>query len=321
MSPMANSRRRKINPRLLAALALFLLGGCSGKAAYVTKDYYPGERPEWVAVLPFELAEGEDSDLGVEQILRQSFYESFVYLGYLDRGLAETDKKLEGLGLLDPRKRDNHLAPGKLGEVLKADYLIYGTVHRAVNSTGILFDETFIRAHLKMVEAATGRVVWSKDHAASVLNSLIVPESAVKIIQDKALSADTPKALHHVAESFAKEIVKTMKDPADKLVHQDPLPKIRSMDVRVKEAGSAEEPVLWISLTGDPRMKAAFDIGNWKTNIPMLEVRPGEYEGSYKGQAGDAVENCLVVGKLTGEDGITGTRVYRERLVSFGGKK
>ena len=214
----------KISPSLLALLALFLLGGCSGKAAYVNKDYFPGERPEWVAVLPFELAEGEDPDFGVEKILRRSFYDSFSYLGYLDRDLRETDKRLDELGLLDPKKRDNHLAAGKLGEILKADYLIYGTIQKAVNSTGILFDETLIRAHLKMVEVATGRVVWSKEHEASVLNSLILPESAVKIIQDKALSADTHRAFQAVAESFTKEIIQTMEDPAAKLVHQDPLP-------------------------------------------------------------------------------------------------
>lgn len=303
---------------LIMVLTALALGGCSGNAAYMGKDFYPGERPEWVAVLPFDMEEGVDPDHGVEKTLRKSFYETFSYLGYLDRNLDAIDKKLEEMGLANPRTRDNHLAPEKLGELLKADYLIYGTIKKAVNSTDVLFAETLIRGHLKMIETRTGKEVWSKEHSSSVLSSIIVPDSAMGMIRDKAENANTQKAFRTIAAIFAKEITQTMEDPTAKLLKEERLPKIRNLDVLFKQGEDAEGPEIKVSMKGEPRMKAAFDIGSWKTNISMEEVRPGEYEGKYRVQKGEWVKDCMIVGKLTGEDGITGTRIYRERLVSFG---
>lgn len=306
-------------PLLFLAGCFFLLSaaGCAGHSAVVSKDFHPGEKAEWAAVLPFSVEKGFENEYEIEKILRARFFETFSYLGYLDRNTEDIDSQLKKLGLYDSIERDNNLSPQKLGELLGADFLIYGDVKKAVNSNGIFFSETLISANLKMVEAKTGKVIWEKKHEESVLSSIIVPESAVKMIEDKAEHADTQKILNTIAEKFSREVVETIPDPSSKLAEDIRLPEIRAMDVRIEKTGGDESPLLRVAMAGDPAMLAAFDIGNWKTNIPMEETSPGNYEGSYTALPGDSVKGCLVVGKLKDKDGTVGTRIFRKQLVSL----
>lgn len=301
----------------MGCFSLLSLVGCANHSAFVSKDFYPGEKAEWVAVLPFDVETGFENECEIENILRGRFYEAFSYLGYLDRNPDEIDAQLKTMGLYDAKARDNNLSPQKLGELLGADYLIYGTVQKALNSNELFFSETLISANLRMVEAKTGKEIWAKKHDESVLSSIFVPESAVKMIEDKAEHSNSGKILNTIAEKFSREVVETIPNPATKLSQSLRLPEIQAMDVRVEKGERDGRPVLRIAMAGEPEMKAHFDIGNWKTNIPMKETYPGRYEGSYLAQMGEQVTDCLIVGKLKNKDGIVGSRVYRKQLVSF----
>lgn len=67
-------------------------------------------------------------------------------------------------------------------------------------------------------------------------------------------------------------------------------------DLMVKEK-------LKVTLTGEPGAGASYDIGRWKRNIPMKEVTPGVYEGSYEVSPTDNVTGVKITGKLRTKDG------------------
>lgn len=56
--------------------------------------------------------------------------------------------------------------------------------------------------------------------------------------------------------------------------------------------------VLTVTMLGTPGGQADFDIGNYRRDIPMSEVAPGRYVGSYQVQGADNVQNVQVVAHL-----------------------
>jgi len=310
--------RKKSFLLLTAWISLFFLGACSSPSAFVSKDFHRNGEGGWVAVLPFSRGKDVGCEIGIEEILRKRFYETFAYLGYLDRDRDAVDRKLKKLGLDDPRTRDTQLSPQKLGEILGADYLIFGNVHKAVNQNGVLFSETVIAGKIRMVDVRTGKTVWEKKHQESILSSIIVPDSAVTMIEDKVQHANAKEIFSSVAETFAKKVVATIPDPTPRLARNVRLPKIQKIDIRMEGGTTDQAPVLKVAMLGEPALRGAFDIGSWKTNIPMKEVRPGFYEGVYTTGPGERGKGCLIIGKLTGKDGLTGTKVCRKQLVRLG---
>ncbi len=53
-----------------------------------------------------------------------------------------------------------------------------------------------------------------------------------------------------------------------------------------------------VTLIGEYRLSATFDIGSVITNQPMTEVTSGEYVGAYTIKSGDDVVGATVVGRL-----------------------
>ncbi len=305
---------------LIVAVFTFIgMTGCASRqTARVETNLQAMEKAEWVAVLPFETGEGITEKIETEKLLRKSFYENLSYLGYLDRDIHAVDKKLKEIGLYNPKVRNEKISFQELGELLGADYLVAGTIQKVVNFTGLIYSETSITAKLKMIEAKTGKVVWEKEHKEAVRSSIAMPDSAVTAFKKQKTNANCSKAYALVAEKFAKKVVESIIDPTPNLAKGLRLPEIKAIDVKViKEEGTGNS-VLKVAMVGDPKMEAVFDIGSWKTNVPMTETRPGRYEGTFGTQLGDFVEACLIVGKLTGENGITGTRVYRKELIRLG---
>lgn len=64
-----------------------------------------------------------------------------------------------------------------------------------------------------------------------------------------------------------------------------------------KELGEYED--LTVELKGQPQGKASFEIEDYRYDIPMEEVSPGVYRGTYRVQPKDSKLRGIVVGKLS----------------------
>jgi hypothetical protein len=67
-------------------------------------------------------------------------------------------------------------------------------------------------------------------------------------------------------------------------------------------------------MEGESDLVGHFDIGNFKTGIPMKEVSPGLYTGSYRVKKGDKIDNALIVTSLSNEEGLTAKKFYKKAL-------
>ena len=67
-------------------------------------------------------------------------------------------------------------------------------------------------------------------------------------------------------------------------------------------------------MKGESGLVGHFDIGNFKTGIPMKEVSPGLYTGNYRVKKGDKIDNALIVTSLSNEEGLTAKKFYKKAL-------
>ena len=70
-------------------------------------------------------------------------------------------------------------------------------------------------------------------------------------------------------------------------------------------------------MEGDPGLAGSFGIGSWKSNIPLKEIVPGLYTGSYTIKSSDDVSSSLIVGTLKNKNGLTGKKFYKDGMAQF----
>jgi hypothetical protein len=72
--------------------------------------------------------------------------------------------------------------------------------------------------------------------------------------------------------------------------------------------------LIYVSIKGESNLVGHFDIGNFKTGIPMKEVSPGLYTGNYRVKNGDKIDNALILTSLSNEEGLTAKKFYKKAL-------
>jgi len=114
------------------------------------------DTPKVVAILPFS---NETEVEGLEQLIRESFYEYFSVRSFHDVEIKEIDatiKMLEGTEGKDFRK----IQPKKLGEFLRCDALVYGKVKRFKRIFLLIYAQTLIETEIRILEAQSGKELW-----------------------------------------------------------------------------------------------------------------------------------------------------------------
>ncbi|OGS57305.1 MAG: hypothetical protein A3J79_10705 [Elusimicrobia bacterium RIFOXYB2_FULL_62_6] len=144
---------QKVAPACFAAL---LLAGCAaGPREYLKSGYVP---PARVAVLPLN---NLTTDLDGPAIVQFWFDQRLSdKKGYSTVPLAEVETALrEQFGVTDGGQL-SAVAPAKLGERLRADALIYGELLEFNYQTAGFLNARKVRAKFRMVDAATGELLW-----------------------------------------------------------------------------------------------------------------------------------------------------------------
>lgn len=291
--------------------ASFLLTGCTNTANLTTyKVLADNDLPLTVAILPFSKEADIPADEGPDWLLREVFFNYFSYEGYTDMPLEEVDRRLKKNGY-KTAEDIKEISPSHLRKALGVDAVIHGHILSANNFTGGIYAETRIGAQLQMTDLRTGEKLWEIDHT-EVESSGILQSSIVTIIQDQAANLEVYDAYYKVAETFANKVIEQIPDPARARMAGMRLPRIEKIQTNIRQDKYfAAHDLIHVRIIGEPGLTAQFDIGSWKTGIPMKEITPGLYEGSYHVKPEDHVDKVLIIGSLKNKDGFIGKKVYR----------
>lgn len=152
-----------------------------------------------VAILPFK---NKCEKKGAEEVLRKCFFTNISIKGYNLLKLEEIDERLN-LASIDTSNLDKEDVY-KVGRIVKADALIYGTVTKCCKKFFGVYSQVVLGAELKMVDARSSKVIWQADHTEKT-HSDAIPVSPFSI----------PEA---VIESSINVREKVIADTADRLV-------------------------------------------------------------------------------------------------------
>ena len=301
--------------RCAAALALVALISTSCGKVRVDVHHETGKNwnyPETVAVLPFSYDSAIEDGNYTRSILRKVFLNYFSYLGYNDLPLDTVDLKLEPV--IKTGVTINDISNGQLMKILGVDAVIRGHIINSTNFTAGIYAETSIEAKLEMIDLRTIAVLWDTKHM-ELASSGIGTLSLVDMIHDQTENSNVDKAYHQVAESFALKILSKIPDPASLRHNEVRLPQIASVETNIKGNYKLRpKDLIYVSMKGESGLVGHFDIGNFKTAMPMKEVSPGLYTGSYRVKNGDKIDNALIVTSLSNEEGLTAKKFYKKAL-------
>ena len=168
-----------------------------------------------------------------------------------------------------------------------------------------------------MLDLRTGDVLWETEHKESTYSGILSP-TIVEIIQDQLDNVKVHQAYFKTAEIFSISLMKEIPDPADKWVEKIRLPKITKIETNLKPNLKLKpNDQIYVNLEGDPGLAGSFGIGSWKSNIPLKEIVPGLYTGSYTIKSSDDVSSSLIVGTLKNKNGLTGKKFYKDGMAQF----
>lgn len=308
---------RHVIPAFLAAS--FLVIGCSNTANIKVNKYLSdGEQPLTVAVLPFTKSSDISEEEGPDWLLREVFFNYFSYQGYRDIPLEEVDRRLKQAGLEKPADLTS-VSPAELRRALGVDGVIHGHIIAANNITAGVFAETRIEARLELIDLRSGESLWQIEHKESEMSG-ILQSSLITMYEDQMDNLDAYGAYYKVAESFSIKVIDQIPDPAGIRSADIKLPVIEDITANIQpDRIFAAAEVIEVRITGEAGLKAHFDIGSWRTAIPMVEVQPGHYEGRYIVRPDDLAQNVLIVGSLKNEEGFIRKKVYRSSRLQIAG--
>ncbi|MCK4389870.1 MAG: DUF799 family lipoprotein [Desulfobacterales bacterium] len=301
----------------LCFAVLFLLAmfaGCAGLGKfqrpeadkkYRVKDFTVSEQlkaspPQTIAILPFENLTDKKEAF---EIVRKTFYNQFSFKTFHDVELHRIDTVLASKDLLS-RQKYLDVNPSELGRLLNADALIYGKITTFDRLMMGVYSEVTISASLKMLDCASGEVLWKACHSAKHRGGG-PPTSIFSIIPNVIFATLNIRDIEllRVADDLSRDLVETIPAPAVSDVLKAPQIKLVAHDSgnRPRKAGDTIDVVL----IGEPGHIATFDIAGFKQGIPMHEGPEGSYNGIYKVFPGENIQEALVIGRLTDGKGNT----------------
>ena len=302
---------------LCIAYSGILLAGCGTVDLEIRQGHTSSNmQPQSVAILPFTLEAPDPEKVSPHELFRACFYNYFSYLGYVDLPPKTVDQKLKQAGLTDSNKI-LELSREELRKILGVDAVIRGRVLSASNFTGGIHAETSIEAKIDMLDLRTGDTLWETKHKEMTYSGILSP-TIVDIIQDQMDNTNIHQAYFKVAERFSVSMMKEIPDPSDSLRENIRLPEIIYIETNLKPNLKLKpHDRIYVNLKGDPGLTGYFDIGSWKSNIPLKEIVPGLYTGSYTIKTSDKVTSSLIIGSLKNKNGLTGKKFYKTSMAQF----
>ena len=207
-----------------------------------------------IAILPFK---NQTDNKDISTILRNAIFRNLSLKGYDLIKLKLVDQRLKMA--LNHTKDINSIGHYKLGKILYADALMYGTVTKCSKLFGVVYSRITIGAEMMIVDTVDSKTVWKADHeelthsGTPPMSPFSIPEKIIastinvrdKVISDTAdnLAAKIVKGipecnLYEVLREYAIDI----KDADnDKVVHYEVQPNDTLFKIAIKFYGHASK--------------------------------------------------------------------------------
>lgn len=199
-----------------------LLVGCSGRKPYI-REGFAEHPPKRIAVLPFVITYAYDQDASAtppeahtvgRDLLRRTLYDELTPFGYDDVPLADVDAALASTWGAAGASAWTAATPQALGQALGADALMYGEISRLMHFSTPLYTETSLSASVRVVEAATGEVLWKQSvKAAERGGALLKKGQVVDFVKDQVRSLNPAIKFQRISDVAAGRLLKGMPNP------------------------------------------------------------------------------------------------------------
>ena len=301
-----------------AALGLILILTTGCRHLTVEGDPYNDETavrvkaPESIAILPTSFQEG-DADLANR--MRHALYSALSTLPFEDREIALTDGRLADiateLGVLPENIPSLAMTDPRL-----ADCVVYSNIKRIGSIWLLFYAERSIDLDFAMVDTRTRRVLY-RNHF------VIHDRRGAPFYSLFGMIESLGETLWHLKSSQTEE---SMEEGARKIAETIPLPILpaaKSAQLEIHEVrlmGNLPNlglgQVLRVWADASVGMQCTFSIGGATEDLPMVEISPGIYEGTYIAKKGDDKPYAVV--ELTLQAPGSGERLnYVEALQPF----
>jgi len=156
-----------------------------------------------IAILPFK---NQSDNEEISTILREAVFRKLSTKGYDLIKLKQIDQRLK---MASYHANDiNTMGNYKLGRILEADALMYGTVTKCSKLFSVIYSRITISAELELVDTFASKTIWKANHeelthsGTPPMSPFAIPE---KIIESSINVRD--KVIYDTADTLAKKIV------------------------------------------------------------------------------------------------------------------
>ena len=251
------------------------------------------ELPRIVAVLPFQ---NDTEERGIANQVRKAFYNHFSSKPYRDIEPSILDEKIVHLEKATG-KTVLELKPAEVCQSLGCDGLVYGRITDFKKVYAAVYSQLGVEAEVWIVNTKTGKEVLRLKDAVRYHEGG-VPLSPLGIIMTAVSTAMNLREIQQVRLVSELAYKLNEKIPSPSGMTAEDRPGIKEVLTNIKEGPFGKGKIIRAGLEGDKSMVAMFDIGNYKKNIPMKEVKPGIYTGEYLVLPGDNIKDMPIVATL-----------------------
>jgi hypothetical protein len=177
---------------VLSAATVFLCG-CAVKPKYLAPDY---RAPQILALLPFS---NQTNDLDAPEMIRQLFFQMLPQRGYQSLPFAEIDEALKKNGISEGGQL-RAIQPQELGKQLGVDALWYGDIIDFDYINVGYYQNRKVRIACKLIDTATGAVLWEDDQSVSTKNVALNAREA----REELAKGLARKLIEKIAKTFLK---------------------------------------------------------------------------------------------------------------------
>lgn len=243
--------------------------------------------------MPFQ---NETKEIGIANQTRNAFYNHFSSKPYRDIELSIVDEKTVHLEK-SSGKSIFDLKPQEICQAIGCDGLVLGKVTDFKKIYAGLYSQLGIEAEVWMINVKTGKEVFRIKDAVRYHEGS-VPLSPLGLIMTAVSTAMNLREIQQVrlVSELAYKLNERIPSPSG--IAAEDRPAIKEVLTNTKEGPFGKGKIIRAGLEGDKSMVAMFDIGSYKKNIPMKEVKPGIYTGEYLVLPGDNIKDMPIVATL-----------------------
>ena len=182
-----------------------------------------------IAILPFK---NQTDNEEIPKILRDAVFRNLSLKGYDLIKLKQIDQRLKMASY--HTNEINTMGNYKLGRILEADALMYGTVTKCSKLFSVVYSRITIAAELELVDTSDSKTIWKANHeelthsGTPPMSPFAIPE---KIIASSINVRD--KVIVDTADTLAKKLVKGIPE-------RDIQEILTDFAIEIKEVGNSE---------------------------------------------------------------------------------